>query len=75
MRHTAHQGLGLAALPYYMSNESPELVEVLPELLGPSFDAYFVYPEELRHSKRITSARDFLVDAVSKDLAQKSPEG
>ncbi len=68
-------GLGLAALPYYMSDESPELVEVLPELLGPSFDAYFVYPEELRHSKRITSARDFLVDAVSKDLAQKSPEG
>ncbi len=67
-------GLGIAALPYYMSDESPELVEVLPELHGPSFDVFFVYPEDLRHSKRITSVRDFLVAAVKKDLAQKSPE-
>lgn len=63
-------GLGIAALPYYMSDESPELVEVLPELHGPSFDVFFVYPEDLRHSKRITSVRDFLVDAVKKDSAQ-----
>ena len=63
-------GLGIAALPYYMSDESQELVEVLSELRGPSFDVYFVYPEELRHSKRITSVRDFLVEAVKKDLAQ-----
>lgn len=67
-------GLGLAALPYYMSDESPELVEVLPELRGPSFDVFFVYPEELRHSKRITSVRDFLVDAVKKDQTLKPPE-
>ena len=66
-------GLGLAALPYYMSDESPELVEVLPELRGPSFDVFFVYPEELRHSKRITSVRDFLVDAVKKDQTLKPP--
>ena len=65
-------GLGLAALPYYMSDDSPELVEVLPELRGPSFDVFFVYPEELRHSKRITSVRDFLVDAVKKDQAEKT---
>jgi len=67
-------GLGIAALPYYMSDESPELVEILPELRGPSFDVFFVYPEELRHSKRITSVRNFLVDAAKKDLAQKPPE-
>jgi len=65
-------GLGLAALPYYMSDDSPELVEVLPELRGPSFDVFFVYPEELRHSKRITSVRDFLVAAVKKDQAEKT---
>ena len=68
-------GLGLAALPYYMSDETPDLIEVLPELQGPSFDVYFVYPEELRHSKRITSVRDFLVDAVKKDQAKKSTDG
>ena len=63
-------GLGVAALPYYMSDESPELVEVLPELLAPSFDVYFVYAEELRHSKRITSVRDFLVDNIKQSKIQ-----
>ncbi len=60
-------GLGIAALPYYMSSESPELVEILPELRGPSIEAYFVYPEELRHSKRIAVVRDFLLRQVEED--------
>jgi DNA-binding transcriptional LysR family regulator len=67
-------GLGIAALPYYMIDESLELVEILPELRGPSFDVFFVYPEELRHSKRITSVRDFLVDMVKKDSVKKPPK-
>lgn len=53
-------GLGIAALPYYISDESPELVEVLPELVGPTMEAYFVYPEELRWSKRVAVLREFL---------------
>lgn len=40
-------GLGIAALPYYLSEESHNLVEILPEIKGPSIDAFFVYPEEL----------------------------
>jgi DNA-binding transcriptional LysR family regulator len=47
MYRAVKSGLGIAALPYYISDESPELVEVLPELAGPTMDAYFVYPEEL----------------------------
>jgi hypothetical protein len=38
---------------------------VLPGLHGPSFDAYFVYAEELRHSKRIGVFRDFLVQKLA----------
>ena len=60
-------GLGIAALPDYMSRESGNLVEVLPELRGPSFDAYFVYPEELRTSKRITVFRDYLLRRIAED--------
>lgn len=60
-------GLGLAALPEYMSRETGNLVEVLPELRGPSIDAYFVYPEELRDSKRIVVLRDFLLSQFSAD--------
>ena len=37
------------------------LLQVLPELKAPKLDAYFVYPEEMRHSKRVSVFRDFLV--------------
>lgn len=60
-------GLGIGALPYYMSNEAADLVEILPELQAPAFDAFFVYPEELRHSKRIAVVRDFLVQEIAED--------
>jgi DNA-binding transcriptional LysR family regulator len=57
-------GLGIAALPDYVAVEAPELVRVLPELTGPPVEAYFVYPEELRSSKRISVFRDFLIRKV-----------
>jgi DNA-binding transcriptional LysR family regulator len=58
-------GLGIAALPDYMSREAGNLVEILPEIRGPSIDVYFVYPEELRKNKRIEVLRDFLVDKLA----------
>jgi DNA-binding transcriptional LysR family regulator len=58
-------GLGLAALPNYMVYPHSNLVQVLPELEGPGLDAYFVYPEELRHSKRIAVFRDFLIEKIN----------
>jgi len=58
-------GLGMSALPDFMANEYTELVRVLPELTGPSVEAYFVYPEELRSSKRISVFRDFLLRKVA----------
>jgi DNA-binding transcriptional LysR family regulator len=67
MYRAVKSGLGIAALPYYISDESPELVEVLPELAGPTMDAYFVYPEELRWSKRVSVIRDFLLQQVEED--------
>lgn len=61
----AQSGLGLAALPEFMVQEASNLVQVLPELEGPRIDAYFVYPEELRSSKRIQVFRDFLLRKVA----------
>lgn len=58
-------GVGISALPHYMVAETSNLVQILPELKGPSFDAYFVYPEELRHSKRIAVFRDFLIEKIN----------
>ncbi len=61
------QGCGIAALPVYMAREDPNLTQVLPELAGPLIQAYFVYSEELRHSKRIAVFRDFLLEKVAAD--------
>ncbi len=53
-------GAGIAGLPNYVARGNPELVRVLPDVRGPEFDIYFVYPEELRRSKRVKAFSDFL---------------
>lgn len=59
-------GVGIASLPdYTVKQYSSNLVRILPDLEGPSFDTYFVYPEELRHSKRVSVFRDFLVRKIA----------
>jgi DNA-binding transcriptional LysR family regulator len=62
-------GLGIASLPSYMARLSPELVHVLPDLVGPEIDMYFVYPEELRDSMRISMFRDFLIRSLNEAWA------
>ncbi len=58
-------GAGLGALPEFMGHGQNDLVQVLTELEGPQLDAYFVYPEELKASKRIHVFRDFLLRKVA----------
>jgi len=61
MIEAVRSGLGLAALPDYMGTALDDFVHVLPELKTPKIEAYFVYPEEMRASKRVGVFRDFLV--------------
>ena len=58
-------GAGLGALPEFMAQNDNDLVRILPDIDGPRIDAYFVYPEELRASKRIAVFRDFLLRKVA----------
>ena len=58
-------GVGIAALPDYLARDNPGLVQVLTDVEGPSFVTYFVYPEELRDSKRVAVFRDFLLRQVA----------
>lgn len=58
-------GAGLGALPEFMVYDGSGLVQVLPDLEGPQIDAYFVYPEELRTSKRTMVFRDFLLRKIA----------
>ncbi len=59
-------GLGLGALPEYMGREIGNLVEVLPELKGPELDMFFVYPDELRQSARVSVFRDFVMEKLAR---------
>lgn len=72
MYRAVKSGLGIAALPFYIADESPELAEVLPELHAPTVDAYFVYPEELRWSKRVAVIRDFLLQQTEEEAARNA---
>jgi DNA-binding transcriptional LysR family regulator len=56
-------GVGIAALPDYMAaeEEAHGIVRVLADVKAPKVDVYFVYPEELRTSKRVAVFRDFLL--------------
>jgi len=65
MFRAAASGLGIASLPDYMGQLAHDLVPIMPELEGPQFDVFLVYPEELRHSQRIVAFRDFLVRNIS----------
>ncbi len=57
-------GLGIASLPDYMVESAPELDRVLPHVEGPSIEAFLVYPEALRQSKRVAVFRDFLLSKI-----------
>jgi DNA-binding transcriptional LysR family regulator len=61
MARAIHAGAGIGALPDWMGPEMDGLVRLLPDLGSPKVQVYFVYPEELRNSKRVAVFRDFLV--------------
>ncbi len=62
MLRAVEAGLGVADVPEYMAATAPKLVKVLPEHIGPAFELYFIYPSDLRRSKRIAAFRDFLTE-------------
>lgn len=67
MFRAAASGLGIAALPDYLGRLADQLTPILPDLEGPTYAAYFVYPEELRHSKRVAVLRDYLLKTIERD--------
>jgi len=59
-------GVGLAALPDYITISVPNIVKVLSQIEGPKTEAYFVYPQSLRNMARVIAFRNFLYSKVSK---------
>lgn len=55
------RGLGIAVLPDYLVEGDGGLVQLFGDVDPISFEAFFVYPEELKSVARIRVFRDFLV--------------
>jgi len=61
LREAVAQGVGIAILPDYLVKDNPRLIHVLEDMDMPEFDTFFVYPEDLKDTKRVNAFRDFLV--------------
>jgi DNA-binding transcriptional LysR family regulator len=70
MAQIIRAGLGIGALPGWMTPEMEGFTRILPEITRPKVDCYFVYPEELRHSKRVAVFRDFLLARLQQQRNQ-----
>ena len=58
-------GVGLAALPDYLTVKQPNIVKVLSKIEGPITEAYFVYPQSLKNVARVQAFRNFLYSKIS----------
>ena len=56
--------LGIGILPDYITEDSPHLIRVLPEVESAEVPVFLAYPEELRHSKRVAAFRDFVAEEI-----------
>ena len=58
-------GVGLAALPDYLTIKQPNIVKVLPNIEGPITEAHFVYPQSMKNVARLQAFRNFLYSKIS----------
>ena len=58
-------GVGLAAIPDYLTVKQPNIVKVLPNIEGPITEAHFVYPQSLKNVARVQAFRNFLYSKIS----------
>lgn len=61
VRRAVQAGAGIGSVADYMVATDMNLVLIDLPLDAPQFDTYFVYPEELKDTKRVTVFRDFIV--------------
>ena len=59
-------GVGLAALPDYITASVPNIIRVLPKVEGPKTEAHFVYPQSLKNTARVIAFRNFLYSKIKK---------
>ncbi|MBP6952383.1 MAG: LysR family transcriptional regulator [Alphaproteobacteria bacterium] len=62
-------GSGIGCLPTYIAAKCENLVQILPEIESPHVRFYFIYPRQLKDSKRIEQLWTFLSQEARKEEA------
>jgi len=65
--------LGIGVLPDYITEDSPHLVRVLPDVESGEVPVFLAYPEELRHSKRVEAFRNFVSEEIMTYRRRQQP--
>jgi DNA-binding transcriptional LysR family regulator len=65
LRRAAEAGLGIAALSKECEPQEITLVNVLPKNEGPVVDLRYVYPDQLKNSRRVLAFGDYLAEVLS----------
>ena len=66
MKYAIRSGIGIGMMPDYLTEGESEFIEILTNIEPPTLPILYVYPEELKNSKKIQLLRDFLVTQVNK---------
>lgn len=61
MKYAIRAGIGIGMLPDYQIEGETGLIMVMTDIKLPTLPIFFVYPEELKTSKKVQVLRDFLV--------------
>jgi DNA-binding transcriptional LysR family regulator len=61
LRRAVQAGSGIAILADYLVAPDMNLMQIDLPIETPQYETYFVYPEELKETKRVTAFRDFIV--------------
>lgn len=60
MQRAMKSGIGIAPLPDYMVERAKRVSRILDDISGPTIEAYFVYPMDLKNSKRVRAFFNFM---------------
>jgi DNA-binding transcriptional LysR family regulator len=60
MRRVVKSGMGIAALPDYIMYRARHISKILPDVKSPLTQVYYVYPLDLKNSRRVSVFRAFL---------------
>lgn len=60
MRRAVKSGVGIASLPDYIMHRTRHVSKVLSHLESPRTEMYYVYPLELKNSRRVAVFRSFI---------------